>query len=80
MDKTQKMDKKTYFGLEVYSWNNGQAGGSYVKESDIANLPFYDFWQEKSIGSTCMPIYDNDVGVYLMDWEKFCKIFIMTGK
>jgi len=73
-------NKRTYFGLKVYSWNNDQTGGSYVKNSDIANLPFYDFWEEKSMGSTCIPIENNDIGIYLIDWEKFCRLFISTGK
>ncbi len=67
---------KTYFGLQTYKLLNGKI----VKQSDIAKLPFCALWQEKSAGSTILPLDDNDFGIYLHDWEKFCRIFIKTGE
>jgi len=68
------MKEKSYFGLSVYSDN-----GKYILESDIEKLPFYAFWKESSIGTTCL-LLDGDNGIYLHDWENFCKLFIETGK
>ena len=68
--KIEKVDKKTYFGLDVYN-----AG---VKKSDIEKLPFYDFWNDSAVGSTCA-IIDDEIYVYLHDWENFCRSFIKHG-
>lgn len=67
----------TYFGIEVH---NG-----CVYNSDIEKLPFYEFWKESSIGSTCQVIKNEkdeitDTKIYLQDWEAFCTLFIQTGK
>lgn len=62
----------TFFGLSVFE-------GGLVRESDIAELPFYDFWRESARGST-QPIFDDESYVYLHDWEAFCRLFIKTGK
>ena len=79
----EQAKQKTYFGLEIFS--NGYCPG--VKGSDIKKLPFYEFWLKKSLGST-QGVFVDENGkeieserlVYLHDWEKFCKIFIDTGK
>lgn len=68
MEKT--MNKTTYFGLTVFKEG--------VKESDIKRLPFYEFWEESARGSTCMKV-DNEIYIYLHDWENFCKQFIKYG-
>ena len=62
----------TFFGLPVFE-------GKLIRESDIAKLPFYDFWRESARGST-QPILDCETYVYLHDWEAFCHLFIKTGK
>lgn len=67
------MQEKTYFGLNVHV--NGQR---YVLESDIKKLPFYAFWKESVRGTTYLLL--DDSGIYLHDWENFCKLFIETGK
>ena len=64
--------KKTYFGLEIKD-------GNLIKESDIKNLPFYEFWLESAKGSTCA-IIDGEEYIYLSDWESFASLFIKTGK
>ena len=63
--------KTTYFGLPIYEKN-------LVKKEDIEKLPFYEFWEESSLGST-MLIRDNEVFIYLSDWENFSKLFIEKG-
>ena len=62
----------TFFGLPIINQE-------FVKESDIAQLPFYTFWQESARGST-MLVQDNETLVYLYDWEAFSRLFIATGK
>ena len=82
-DAQNLIGNKTYFGLKICS--NGNSIG--VRESVIKRLPFYEFWLEKSLGST-QGVFVDESGkeieseglVYLHDWEKFCRIFINTGK
>ncbi len=64
-------ENKTFFGLTVYRHG--------VKRSDIAKLPFYEFWSDSAMGSTEAMI-DNESYVYLHDWERFCYSFILHGK
>ena len=72
--KESKMtDNKTYFGLTIYDDN-------YVLEEDIKKLPFYEFWLKSSVGSTVLILDDKTNGIFLKDWEVFCKLFIETGK
>ncbi len=68
------MIEKTYFGLSVHVYSE-----RCVLESDIQKLPFYTFWKESAKGTTCL-LLDGDNGIYLHDWENFCKLFIETGK
>lgn len=68
------MEEKTYFGLNVYGDNE-----RYILENDIKKLPFYVFWKESARGTTCVML-DEDSGIFLHDWENFCKLFIETGK
>ena len=65
---------KTYFGLDVIRER-------LVRQSDIEALPFADFWRDSSIGSTALT--DSETGeqfIYLHDWERFCRLFIETGR
>ena len=62
----------SFFGMPVFE-------GKLIRESDIAKLPFYDFWRESARGST-QPILDDESYVYLHDWEAFCRLFIKTGR
>jgi hypothetical protein len=62
----------TYFGLKVYD-------EKFVRDEDIKQLPFYNFWAESAQNSTCF-MHDDQRLIYLHDWERFCKLFIKTGK
>lgn len=61
---------KTFFGLQVYP--------SGVRESDIKELPFYEFWKASAVGSTCA-LFNGETYIYLHDWERFCYSFILHG-
>lgn len=41
------MSATTFFGLPIID-------GRFVKQDDIAQLPFYDFWRESAKGSTAV--------------------------
>ena len=67
--------KRTYYDLKIY--DNSMMRG--VLQEDIEALPFFDYWQKMSLGST-QGIYIDESGkerrlVYLYDWEKFCRLF-----
>ena len=67
---------KTYYDLEIY--DNGMMTG--VLQSDIEKLPFFDYWQKVSLGSTQGIYIDPESGeehglVYLHDWKKFCRLY-----
>ena len=70
-------DSQTFFGLNVVRQG---ATGKFVRERDIKNLPFYEFWRDSSVGSTSIkhPVSGNLI--YLHDWEAFCRQFIKTGQ
>lgn len=63
---------KTYFGINIFENN-------LVKEDEIKELPFYDFFDESMKGSTYL-VRDGKGYIYLSDWESFCRLFIKTGK
>lgn len=66
--------EKTYFGLPIVH-------GKYVRDADIAALPFYAFWSESARGIGC--VGDPETGemlIPLRDWEKFSRRFIETGR
>lgn len=72
-------EKQTYFGVNIYRYSNMTG----VIESEIKKLPFFQFWRDSSLGSTCILFEngnDKDTFVYLQDWVNFCKMFIETGK
>ncbi|SIT02110.1 hypothetical protein [Paracoccus saliphilus] len=67
------MTDRTYFGLPVVR--------GMVRQSDIEALPFAEFWRESASGSTVLR--DSTTGeqmIYLHDWERFCRLFIATGR
>jgi len=63
-------EHKTFFGLDIYP-----AG---VKLSDIARLPFAQFFNDSHVGST-MAFIDGENYIYLHDWKTFCRGFILHG-
>ena len=73
-DRDDDEPEKTYFGLDILR-------GKFVRESDIAKLPFYNFWRDSSRGSTVLhdPRTDETL-VYLHDWKAFSQLFIETGR
>jgi hypothetical protein len=65
---------RTYFGLEVIRER-------LVRLADIEALPFSALWRESAVGSTML--HDSETSetlVYLHDWERFCRLFIETGR
>lgn len=66
------MKQNASFGLNIYDDNSDNI--KYVLESDIQKLPFYTSWQKSARGKTCL-LLDNDSGIYIHDWENFCKKF-----
>ena len=52
---------------------------SVVMEHHIAELPFYSFWRDSSIGSA-QSLIDGQAAVFLHDWNAFCRLFVRTGK
>ena len=69
--KDKSIKNKTYFGLEIYQDN-------LIKEKDIKELPFYEFWKDSIKGSS-QPVIEGEIYVYLYDFESFSKLFIETG-
>ena len=68
--------KKTCYDLKIYD-NDGMLG---VLQEDIEALPFFDYWQKVSLGSTQGIYIDPESGeehglVYLHDWKKFCRLY-----
>jgi hypothetical protein len=67
----------TYFGLQVVELGNTRV----VREADIQRLPFYEFWEASSVGSTVLASKDGAPDfVYLHDWVAFAELFIRTGR
>lgn len=62
----------TYFGLKIYD-------EKFVREEDVKQLPFYDFWAKSAQNSTCV-VHEDQRLIYLHDWGRFCEQFIKTGK
>ena len=56
-----------------------QGDGPVVMERHIAELPFYSFWRDSSIGSA-QSLIDGQAAVYLHDWNAFCRRFVRTGR
>ncbi|WP_312938419.1 hypothetical protein [Stutzerimonas nitrititolerans] len=64
--------KTTYFGLPIVRDN-------LVRLDDIRRLPFFSFWEESARGSAMLIGDQDEVFVYLHDWENFAELFIKTG-
>ena len=56
-----------------------QGDSPVVMEHHIAELPFYPFWRDSSIGSA-QSLIDGQAAVFLHDWNAFCRWFVRTGK
>ncbi|WP_179209340.1 hypothetical protein [Eikenella corrodens] len=56
-----------------------QGDSPVVMEHHIAELPFYLFWRDSSIGSA-QSLIDGQAAVFLHDWNAFCRLFVRTGK
>ena len=56
-----------------------QGNSPVVMEHHIAELPFYPFWRDSSIGSA-QSLIDGQAAVFLHDWNAFCRRFVRTGK
>lgn len=65
--------KKTYFGIPIQEKN-------LLLLDDIKKLPFYKFWEASSAGSALLVDKNGCEMVYLHDWERFSRVFIITGK
>lgn len=72
-DQTDPYQLKTYFGLQVVR-------DRFVRLDDIRTLPFFEFWEASSFGSTMLKDPDGTTLVYLHDWESFARQFFKTGK
>lgn len=73
-DRDDDEPEQTYFGLDVVR-------EKLVRESDIARLPFYDFWRDSSRGSAVLrDAKADETFVYLPDWKAFSQLFIKTGR
>ena len=73
-DRVDDEPVQTYFGLDIVR-------EKFVRESDIAKLPFYAFWRDSSRGSAVL--HDSrtkETLVYLHDWKAFSLLFIETGR
>ena len=70
---SEPVTQRTYFGLQVID-------GRYVLQSEIAQLPFFDFWKQSFRGSTCLGTSNGDVLVFLYDWQAFAHLLIKTGR
>ncbi len=62
------MKAQTSYGLNIHQG----VGCNYVLESDIKKLPFYTTWKKSATGKTCL-LLEGDYGIYIHDWENFCK-------
>ncbi len=56
-----------------------QGDSPVVMEHHIAELPFYPFWRDSSIGSA-QSLIDGQTTVFLHDWNAFCRRFVRTGR
>lgn len=73
-DRDNDEPEQTYFGLDI-------VGEKFVQESDIAKLPFYDFWRDSSRGSAVLhDPQTEETLVYLHDWKAFSQLFIETRR
>ena len=78
MQPAHALPETACFGVPVMR-TAGQGNSPVVMERHIAELPFYSFWRDSSIGSA-QSLIDGQAAVFLHDWNAFCRRFVRTGK
>nr|WP_283140286.1 hypothetical protein [Neisseria elongata] len=78
MQPAHTLPETACFGVPVMR-PAGQGDYPFVMEHHIAELPFYSFWRDSSIGSA-QSLIDGQAAVFLHDWNAFCRRFVRTGK
>ena len=78
MQPAHALPETACFGVPVMR-PAGQGDCPVVMERHIAELPFYSFWRDSSIGSA-QSLIDGQAAVFLHDWNAFCRLFVRTGK
>ena len=78
MQPAHTLPETACFGVPVMR-PAGQGDYPVVLEYHIAELPFYSFWRDSSIGSA-QSLIDGQAAVFLHDWNAFCRRFVRTGK
>ena len=78
MQPAHALPETACFGVPVMR-TAGQGNSPVVMERHIAELPFYSFWQDSSIGSA-QSLIDGQAAVFLHDWNAFCRRFVRTGR
>ena len=78
MQPAHALPETACFGVPVRP-PAGQGDCPVVMERHIAELPFYLFWRDSSIGSA-QNLIDGQAAVFLHDWNAFCRLFVRTGR
>ena len=78
MQPAHALPETACFGVPVMR-PAGQGDCPVVMERHIAELPFYPFWRDSSIGSA-QSLIDGQAAIFLHDWNAFCRRFVRTGK
>ncbi|WP_199900631.1 hypothetical protein [Neisseria elongata] len=78
MQPAHTLPETACFGVPVMQ-PAGQGDCPVIMERHIAELPFYPFWRDSSIGSA-QSLIDGQAAVFLHDWNAFCRRFVRTGK
>ena len=78
MQPADALPETACFGVPVMR-TAAQGDSPVVKERHIAELPFYSFWRDSSIGSA-QSLIDGQAAVFLHDWNAFCRRFVRTGR
>ena len=78
MQPAHALPETACFGVPVMR-TAGQGNSPVVMARHIAELPFYSFWRDSSIGSA-QSLIDGQAAVFLHDWNAFCRRFVRTGK
>ena len=78
MQSAHTLPETACFGVSV-TRTAEQGDSPVVMERHIAELPFYPFWRDSSIGSA-QSLIDGQAAVFLHDWNAFCRRFVRTGK
>ena len=78
MQPADALPETACFGVPVRR-PAGQGDSPVVMERRLAELPFYSFWRDSSIGSA-QSLIDEQAAVFLHDWNAFCRLFVRTGR